>query len=178
MRAQEDQSPYTLFLGYKYVHPNQTAGKMIVDCVLNNLNGGAYSVHSKSTATITPASGVATMTGANTFIEMQDDNMITASFSKTYFYLTTPHAVEWGEGFVELGTISDGKIAGSASTNSITRGGTALGFIVNGSNLSQSVPIELYVVNNRLYARLSTDNETFSVVAISSASISLPITMA
>ena len=172
----EEDSVQTLFLVKQYVHPTVDASEMIADAVIGNLNGVGYTVHSKGEATITPAANVATMTGTGKIQMMQDDESIVCTFGKMYFYFTGTEACNFGERFIELGTIADGKVGGATGTSVITIGGPAQGFAHDASD-NNCVPIRLVITNNRLYANVSFGGN-IDILAISSCQIRIPITMA
>ena len=173
----EESSMYSLFLTYQYVHPTDESSKMIADCVIDNINGAAYSVHSKSNANITPAANVSNMTGSGVIQMMQDDESIEAWFSRDWFYFTTPEACNFGERYIELGTVADGKIGGASMSDVLCGSGIAMGFAVDTNGNNQYVPIRLTLVNNRLYATISMEDPC-TVLAIYSCYMRIPITMA
>lgn len=173
----EEDTSSSLFLVKSYVHPTVDASEMIADAVIGNLNGVGYTVHSKGEANITAASNVTTLTGSTKIKMMQDDESIICVFGKSYFYFGTSEACGYGEQFIELGAIKDGKIGGATGTSVITAGGLAMGFAVDTSNNQQFVPIRLIITNNRLYATVSFSG-SINVLAISAGQIRIPITMA
>lgn len=164
------------FLTYNYVHPTDESSQMICDAVISNVIAGVpYSIHDKDSVTVTAGSNVSTITGNATITMMQDDGLVTVNFSKVYFYLTEAVACNSGEAYIELGTVNGGKIGGATSADCIAVGGLAMGFVLDGNNNNQYVPIKLTIANNRLYACVSF-SDSVSVIGISGASFVVPIT--
>ena len=153
---QESQSPYTLFLGYQYVHPSTTGATAIANCIANYIKcGSGVSYDSNVLITPTLSSGVSIGTGDFTFTMRKSGNNV--QIGRTFYTLVTltfSTAVSLnGATPIELGMLESGLIAGVATTNSNTRALSmcdVIGFVpIGSSNIAFNA--KMMIANNRLY---------------------------
>ena len=153
----ESQDPYTLVLGNQYVHPNASGSKSIAGKVVSALLGGNSCgvLGERQTVTFTLATGV-TLSGSAVITQHQNDNMICWENNQIVFHIPNTTFV-YGSTAVELGTLTDGYMAGGSTVGLI---GTAYGFIVDTGNVTHECCINIFVRGNKLFAYALVDNIT------------------
>lgn len=152
---QEPQSPYSLYLGYQYVHPNADGSSAIGACVASALIGGnSCGIEGKyKEITLTLSSGI-TVSGNLKIRQKQSNGNI--YWQNGQIILNIPSTkFSYGADAIEIGTIENGYIAGANSfgfefnTTGFVAGGTVSG--------NKECGILLAVRGNRLFLYALTD---------------------
>lgn len=161
---QEAQSPYTLFLGYQYVHPSAAGAQAIANCIANYIKCGtgvSYDGYAEVTPTLT--TGVTIGNGDFNFLMRKSGNNISVA-RKSYGLVTFnfANAVNLNGSTIELGQLDSGLVAGVTTTNANTKAITfipVVGFaLYGGSNVN--INGMLLIANNRIYLHCYLDGAT------------------
>lgn len=179
---QESQSPYSLFLGYQYVHPNQYGSLAIAACITNHLLGYGGVAHDDSASVVvTLASGVTVSVGSNiTLLEKQHDGVINIALNNmpNLHVLNVP-SFDPSSVIVEVGELSSGLVAGAATTTQSQKIQIVLagsGFVpISGKNVA--CPIMGLIANNRLYLKIYAEASSITQIGLYTLHGCVPVTL-
>jgi len=168
---QESQGSRTLFLGYQYVHPNNSGSMAIANCIANYVKcGTGVSYDSDITITPTLASGV-TITGSHNldFVMRKSGNNITLA-KKDYAFTTINFAtpVNINGNPIEIAMLESGLVAGVATTYNNTTSTCYIhgyGFLPT-SGANTTIPMDFLIANNRLYLLGYFDGPSVSKIGL------------
>ena len=158
---QEPQSPYTLYLGYQYVHPNDDGAMAIANCMANYIKCGT-GVSYDSDALVTPSlyTGVSVGVGnIDIFMRKSGNNVAIGRRSYDLVTINFSNPINLNGSPIEIGMLESGLVAG------IKTPGNQLTFIpVTGFAVVGSTNIDfngmLVFVNNRIYLQCHLEGAT------------------
>lgn len=152
---QEPQAPYTLYLGYQYVHPSSAGSQAIANCIANYLiSNDGVSYDGQIEVVPTFSGGASLGVGDPTLIMRKNGNNVVVG-RKFYTLLTVNFSspVNMNGATIEIGTLESGFIAGVSTATLGVKCLTfmpVLGFaVIGGKNVTFNG--FLMFANNRIY---------------------------